>query len=395
MFDPRRFFRRWFATYERYAVLEISNRHLQVSVFKYDRRRKRIVIAQSGRQEVQPKNTAELFSEAKKLLRSIKVRYQSVIIGLDPDLCSTLYSNAAIIRQQPHVLIDEADVDNIASQAIWRLFDRQRQTIAAKLGVSEIDIVLADLHVNEVRLDGHKVVNPIGFKAKTVEFHFRQTIVARDVLRGLHGIIPPERLSGICETGAALANAVLHYTGESATVAVVTQERTDIFLAQSGKIRYQDSFPWGETTLTEACRRQLGIETEPAKVLLNAYASGGMSESCARRFEVQILDPELRIFANGLESLSLPGAPVYCESYFKLPPIIFSDRFRKRQKRQRRITQLSREALFTHAGFAVQLKDSQGFINMTPLMALFFEAVVFLPIHSINHLVRRRVRWMA
>ena len=118
-----------------------------------------------------------------------RTRNQKLIFALDSNFATTVYSSVVLVRENYKEFIDEAELDNLISQAIWKYFDRQRNKIAAKMGVSDLDIVLTDVKIRGVKLDGHKVVNPSGFKAKTVEVQFSQTFLLRDFINKIKNII--------------------------------------------------------------------------------------------------------------------------------------------------------------------------------------------------------------
>ena len=101
------------------------------------------------------------------------------ILALDSDFAHTVNSSIGIIRDNPKETITESDLDNILFQALWRFFDRYRATAAGRLGVGDVDVVLSDIRVGEIKLDGHKVINPVGFKAKSAEIYLSETFISR------------------------------------------------------------------------------------------------------------------------------------------------------------------------------------------------------------------------
>ena len=76
------------------------------------------------------------------------------------------------------------------------------------MNVTDLDIVLTDVRIRGVKLDGHKVVNPIGFKAKTVEIQFSQTFLLRDFVNSVKEYLPLNLISLVSENGTAWASVI-------------------------------------------------------------------------------------------------------------------------------------------------------------------------------------------
>src|SRR3989344_1783565 len=76
------------------------------------------------------------------VLRRFHAADHKVVVSLDSELCDATHSSVALVRQNAHAPIDDADLDNLVSQAIWKFFDRERKGAAAKLNATDIDVVL-------------------------------------------------------------------------------------------------------------------------------------------------------------------------------------------------------------------------------------------------------------
>ena len=197
------------------------------------------------------------------------------VFFLSPSEGATVYFPFLFKRLNANQKINEAELYNLTSQAIWQLFDKERSQISRRLDVSELDIILADARVLSVLLDGSKVINPLDFSARTIEIYLAVTLMKRPVEN-----IPPffslkKETSLVFEPNAALARQLKEESKEQKFIlAAADKEKTHFYLAEpAGKIIYLDSFDWGENRLIGGIMENFGVPEESAKEMLNYYLS--------------------------------------------------------------------------------------------------------------------------
>ena len=377
-------------------MIEILNHYLQITIFKVNPEKKSIYITKSWIKDIPEFGVLNVLKETKLILKKIrKLEKYKIILSLDSKFATTIYSSISLVRPRSKEVIDEADIDNLISQAIWRFFDRNRLKVAQKMEIDDVDVLLSDVRIRGIKLDGHKIVNPIGFKAKAVEIFFSQTFVVRDFMRGLRDLLPKDNIALITETGTAMSHILSRALGNDRFfVANLFPNQTSIFLADSGRLSHHDSFDWGENDLTHLLVRYLHVDQITAKSLIQAYVDGNASENFLRRFE-NILIKELQIFANGLESLAgNEPADVYLNPFFVMPPVVFTSRFNSRFQKPLKLLPLSTNLIAEKFGYEVQFKKSVRVKNIFSFLAAFLE-INFLPQNDkMSHLANRRVRWL-
>jgi len=132
-----------------------------------------------------------------------------IIVGLESGMGRTIQSSAILIRKSPKEDIDEAELDDLVANAIWKIFDRERLQSARALNVSDVDVLLGDVKAVAVKLDGHRVINPVGFKAKSVEIILRQTYMPRLVYDALRRSIPFSKVALLEEAGVSFLQPLI------------------------------------------------------------------------------------------------------------------------------------------------------------------------------------------
>lgn len=385
-----------FAKSDKYLVIEILNDYAQITVLKVNPLKKTLWVKENWVEQLKEFSPSEILDKIKLLLGRVgKLRKYKIILSLDSCLTTTLYASLSLIRPNSREVIDEADIDNLISQAIWKFFDKHRFRVAQKMEVDDIDVILSDVHIRGIKIDGHKVINPIGFKAKSVEIFFSQTFIIRELLRGLRELIPKENIFLITEAGIAISHIFTKILDKNKFfVANLFPSHTAVFLASDHRLNHLDNFPWGENQLLQLLLRYFRLDWGTAQNVLQAYINSRASGNFLRRLE-NILIKELQIFANGLESvIGEENAEVYLNPFFSIPQLLLSNRFQGRFQKPVKLSLLSTNLITEKLGYTVQYKASAKVKNPLSLLAAFVEATLLPQNDKMSHLANRRVRWL-
>lgn len=386
-----------FSPGDKYLIIEILNHYLQVTLVQVNFETKQVRVSKNFLKDLSSLKPQTVLKELSQIIRKIRkpARY-SVILNLDPQFATTIYSSLPAIRQSPSEVIDEADIDNLLSQTIWKFFDRQRLRVAKKMNVEEIDVLLSDVRVRGIKIDGHKVINPIGFKAKSVEFYLSQTFAPREFIRGLKEIIALDKITLISEIGTVLAHGLLDISkSDQLVLANLFPDKTILYAAAPGRLAHLDEYGWGQNHLLSALNQQLALDPESAQKIIDLHNENRASEAFLRRFET-IIAKELQIFFNGLESIiDFGSAKIFLNPYFNLPALAFSPRVQNRLAKPLPISGLSTGLDGKSFGFEVKFKKSVKVKNLNTLLAAFREIGNLPKDDKLSYLAKRRVRWLS
>jgi len=381
---------------DKYVVIEVLNHYIQVTVLRTDFKHKQITVTRTFYKELSEFDPATALKEVKKILKKITgLKNYKIVLSLDALFATTMYSSVSLVRTNPKEVIDEADLDNLISQSIWRFFDKHRFKIAQKMNVDEVDVLLTDVRIRDIRIDSHRVVNPIGFKAKSVEIFFSQTFVAREFMRELRELLPRENIELIIEAGTALAHVLSHARGSSDFyVANLFPGHTAVYAADNQRFGHHDRFDWGGNDLKKYLSRYLHLGPEAAESTIKSYSEDNASGNFLRKFEAMLVQ-ELSVFANGIESVVDAGpAEVYVNSFFNVPPVIFTGRFQNRFEKPVRLLSLSPSFITEKLGYEIQYKTSETVRNPLILVGSILELTLLPQNDTMSHLANRRVRWL-
>lgn len=377
-------------------VIDITNKYLQATLLKADFAEKNILLYENHVKELEEASPSYLLKELENLFKKISQKSISVILNVDSDLASTVYSSVLLIRQKSNKLIDEADFDNLISRAVWKFFDRQRPFAAKRMAIEEIDALLSDVRIHGIKIDGHKVVSPLGFGAKSVEICLSGTFAARNLIKGVHKIMPLNKIAFISEAGATISRALFNAIGgtEPVILADLYSDRTAVFFASSNYSRHIDDFSWGKNSLINVLRENFKLDSAVAEIIMEIYAKNSGSPRLIRKLE-NLLVEECQIFANGIESLAPEQGNLFINSRIDLPPRLISDCLELKFNKNFKIRALSAESIVKNFGFRVQFNKSVKKIkNLATLVSALLELFSTPKNEKIDYLANRRTRWL-
>lgn len=376
---------------DRFLVLEIFQNYLRGTLVKFDLFAKELKVLKVLFAE--ENNEALLKKFINQFGRLSKSR---IVLGLDSHQATTLYGSTVVIRDNFKTPIDEADLDNLISQAIWKFFDRQRSRVAAKMNVNELDLVLSDVKIRGIKLDGYKVINPVGFKAKSVEVQFSQTFLSRDSLAKIKNFFPEDRVVFISESGTTFSHVVGQSTTEpSFLLANIFFDRTAIFVADAAQRFYLDDFGWGLRNLIISLSGDLAVDGGAARAIIGRYLTDDMSPNFKKRLG-QFFLKELHILANGLSLASRKNESkkIYLNPFFEIPGI-FSPTFKSKFEHAVDLEPIHNDLISKNFGFQIKFKSGLEAKNIFGALALLMEWHLSSNEDKMSQIAKRRVRWLS
>ncbi|TSC96957.1 MAG: Actin-like ATPase involved in cell division-like protein [Parcubacteria group bacterium Athens0714_26] len=387
----------FFGKSDNYAVIEVLNNSVRIFLLRFYTDKKRIEFLNNSVRFFNGFDRGEILKIIKLMAgRAAKSSNLNIILTLDSQLATTIYSTISLIRTRPKELIDEADLDNLISQSIWRFFDRERLKAAQKMGVGDIDVLLGDVRVKEIKVDGHKVVNAIGFKAKSLDISLSQTFVPRDFIKGIYDIFTPGKISFITEAGASLSHFIRNAGGEKKPflLANLFYSNSEVFRGLDERISYVSGLDWGEVNLLSRIGESLLVEEDTAKGVLDSYFKNNTSQNFLKKIE-NILTSELTALIQKIDKLNPMGSgAVYLNPYFNLPPLIFSPHFKPRLNGGLKLVSPAVELIVKDLGFELEFNKLADIKNSATVLVAFLEFILLPNNERLNHIVNRRVRWL-
>lgn len=350
-------------------------------------------------------NMDDALISLEKITQTISRNTSLIFLFEKPFLKSTL-SVFSIIREKPLELIDEEELENVILNLAWRLYDRERPIVSRVLGVSEFDLVLTSSKIKDPRIDGRKILNPIGFAGRRLGFTFENTYSQKDFWEKLMKI--PRRFKG--EANFLVENnlvfdKVFSLLDEQGILVEIGPEETRV--GQLGNfLKNSESFNWGEENITKLIAKSFSVPLEAARELKERYRAGNLSGHSLHYLE-KILLNELKILIDGV-NLAIKNFTVEDTKGWNLylsGPLVGFPRLwecfrsypwsRTILKRRPAIGPYQKERIFDKINVAVE-----GLENLTcsdSLALTVAMAELFLPespYQELNKILKRRIKWL-
>ncbi len=199
-----------------------------------------------------------------------------MILGISGELVKGATSTTSYVRRDANSKIDLAELKNIVHKIQWRAFDSVRSQLAHETGYNEIDVKLVNAAIVDVRIDGYKVTNPIGFQGKEVTlsiFNAFAPLVHYGALQTIASEIDKELLA-IAAEPYALTRCLGHEdSGQFGAIFIdVGGGTTDVAVVRDGTVEGTKMFTLGGRIFSKRLSQILNISFKEADDIKLAYS---------------------------------------------------------------------------------------------------------------------------
>ncbi|MBI4235034.1 hypothetical protein HY604_01915 [Candidatus Peregrinibacteria bacterium] len=214
------------------------------------------------------------------------VSTKKMILGIAGELVKGATSTTSYVRRDASNKIDLSELKNIVHKVQWRAFDQVRAQLAYETGYSEIDVKLVNAAIVDVRIDGYKVNNPIGFQGKEVTlsiFNAFAPLVHYGALQTIAAEIDRELLA-IATEPYALTRCLSYEDGGnfSAIFIDVGAGTTDVAVVRDGTVEGTKMFTLGGHTFTKRLAQSLNISFQEAEEIKLEYSNDNLERQSNR-----------------------------------------------------------------------------------------------------------------
>jgi hypothetical protein len=322
-----------------------------------------------------------------------------VLALLDHRRAAVVSAPIVLMRSDSRSELRQAELENLVSQGLWKLVNMHRPVAAAAMGIPETRVRLADADVMQIKLDGHRVVNPIGFTARAVELWYRETFVDEVLLKHLANALTEDNLSSVVEAPAMLAQLIARVRPQESFLFVsVGAEESLVYHVDHLACAYVDSFHWGTETLLGGVAHQFGTTRELTSQLLSRYGAKQVSPAVRKAIEAAA-SGELAILSNGIAAHQpkTGDLPVYVHGAVSLPEFLFDNTFTRRLGLSLSLTEVNEHFIGEQTGFVVQLQksrtDLQTRFTFDAVLAVIADMYAASAAPLVSKAVKQRARW--
>lgn len=199
------------------------------------------------------KNCNEALEEA---FAEAKVTPKQCVIGIAGELVKGATTTVHYTRANPKEKITIKELREIIEQVQGRAFDKTRSELAWETGQAELDVKLVNSAVVDVRIDGYKVTNPVGFQGRDIQvgiFNAFAPIVHLGALQTIAEELGLDLLSIAAEPYAVARCVGLEDSAEFSSIFIdIGGGTTDIAVVRGGGVEGTKMFAIGGRVFTKS-----------------------------------------------------------------------------------------------------------------------------------------------
>jgi len=330
---------------DRYAIsLDIGTEYVKSLIFKVED--DKAVVLGTGRQhqkltDMQGGTVTDIHGVIKNCEKSLEMAADQagilpdqVIIGIAGELVKGMTTSISYSRPNPRSKITINELKDIIARVQRRAFDRARSILAWESGYAEIDVRLVNAAIVDVKIDGYKVNNPLGFLGKEIQVGVFNAFAPIVHFGALQTVAESLQLDLLCITAEPYAVARSFGTEESSEFSAIFIDigggTTDIAVVNRGGLIGTKMFAFGGRAFTKRVSQIMNLPFSEAENVKIQYSKGELNSSEKSNIIKKGLETDCEVWTSGVElSLAefknidlLPSRILLCGGGSALPDII-------------------------------------------------------------------------
>ncbi len=221
------------------------------------------------------KNCNEALEEAFEVA---KVSPKQCVIGIAGELVKGATTTVHYTREKPKEKITVKELREIIEQVQNKAFEKTRSELAWETGQAELDVKLVNSAVVDVRIDGYKVTNPVGFQGRDIQvgiFNAFAPIVHLGALQTIAEELGLDLLSIAAEPYAVARCVGLEDSAEFSSIFIdIGGGTTDIAVVRGGGVEGTKMFAIGGRVFTKSIADAFDKTFTEAEKLKIDYSAG-------------------------------------------------------------------------------------------------------------------------
>lgn len=230
-------------------------------------------------------------------------RPHDVIMGIAGELVKGMTHRVTHVRKEPEQKIDLNELKNIIHRVQWKSFEETRSQIAYETGHQEIDVKLVNAAIVDVRIDGYRVAQPLGFQGREVHiclFNAFAPLVHFGALQTIAAELELNLMSITAEPYAV--SRCLEHEEQPQTNAIfidVGGGTTDIAVVRDGTLEGTKMFTLGGRTFSKRIASTLNISLQEADDIKLAYSRDQL-EKQSEKIVREAIESDMDVWISGV-----------------------------------------------------------------------------------------------
>jgi len=297
-------------------ALDIGTEVIKALIVKVDNDNKKVTVVGSGKVRQQFGNmqsgavsdisgvvkvAREAINIAKKKAGVKNIKY--AIVGIAGELVKGTTTTVHYERADADVKISLSELKNIIQKVQQKAYERIQKQIAWETSQTNIDIKLINAAISDVRIDGYRITNPLGFQGHNVSISVFNAYAPTIHLGAIETIVNELGIGLVSIAAEPYAVArLVDFEGDlnfNAIFIDVGGGTTDIAVVRNSGLEGTKMFALGGRAFTKRLSQELNIDLEKAEQIKLAYSLGKLNKVDSQRIE-KIFQEDCRIWLNGI-----------------------------------------------------------------------------------------------
>lgn len=230
------------------------------------------------------------------------MRPTQMVMGIAGEFVKGATSTITYNREDHDAKINLAELRNIVHKLQWKAFAEVRSQLSQETGYPEIDVKLVNTAIVDVRIDGYRVTNPLGFQGKQVQmsiFNSFAPLVHFSALQSIADELEIDLLSIVSEPYAVARSLDITNSNLSAIFIDIGGGTTDVAVVENGAVIGTKMFALGGRTFTKRLAVELNISFLEAEKLKIAYVEDKL-ESKSKKIITNTIKNDTEIWLEGV-----------------------------------------------------------------------------------------------
>lgn len=314
-----------------------------------------------------------------------------VIVSAHPSLVATAVLPVQFVRKNALTPLEPRELEDLLSQFVSRAFNQVRVEASRDLQVDDMDALLVNSQVLNFKIDGHHVLNPIGFRAQKIDAVLELTLTTRTVFEELKGLLRNHRSFFFAEMDRAQLVGIQKVAPMPLTLLVLEEAQARFFMMQKAAIGYmtrRGHLAWHGGVFRDLISEAFTVPPAAAHRIYQMYIAGDLSPA-ADKYLKKILKPaEERLFAE-LTKARFGLGGVYIQTRLPLPFVL------PHRAHSITLSEPPVAALLEKLGVSFDeatwpIPPARTFAHLAPFLEFYF----YKNDSPINQWLRRHLNWL-
>lgn len=231
-------------------------------------------------------------------------RIDEIVVGIAGELIKGNTTTINYERQEQSSQINLSELKNIVHKVQWQAFKEAKKNITWETGFSEIEIKLLNSSVVDVKIDGYRISNPLGFQGKNIAisiFNAFAPLTHFGSIKSISDSFTCPIASIIAEPYAVSRCLTYEDSGDFSAIFIdIGGGTTDIAVVRTGCVEGTKSFSLGGRSFTKRIAQELQIGLKEAENIKLSYSANQLFGE-ERKVVRTVLEEDTKTWLMGIE----------------------------------------------------------------------------------------------